>query len=106
MEEFKTLQDDLMTKVTEIIMSKLTERQREVMIKTYFEQRTQMEVADLLGVCQTTVHKIIMGNIDYSNGAKRYGGAIKKIRKLCDEDEEIRQILARMEEIKAELSSS
>jgi hypothetical protein len=47
-----------------------------------------------------------MGNIDYSNGAKRYGGAIKKIRKLSDEDVEIQQILARIEEIKAELSAS
>jgi DNA-directed RNA polymerase specialized sigma subunit len=46
MEEFKTLQDDLMAKVREIIMTKLTERQREVMTKVYFEQRTQMEVAD------------------------------------------------------------
>jgi DNA-directed RNA polymerase specialized sigma subunit len=61
MEEFKELQDDLVTRVMEVINTQLTERQREVMIKTYIEQRTQMEVADLLGVCQTTIHKIISG---------------------------------------------
>jgi uncharacterized protein with von Willebrand factor type A (vWA) domain len=107
MEEFKTLQDLLIEKLKYVIATQLTERQREVMIKIYFEQRTQMETADLLGVCQTTIHKIVSGNIDYSNkdGAKRYGGALKKIRKFCETDPEVIQILARMEEIRGELSA-
>lgn len=104
MEEFKELQDDLVVRVMEVINTQLTERQREVMIKTYIEQRTQMEVADLLGVCQTTIHKIISGNIDYSNGGRRYGGALKKIRRLCETDEKILEVLSRMEEIKGLLS--
>jgi predicted DNA-binding protein YlxM (UPF0122 family) len=103
-EEFKELQDALVVRVMDVIQTQLTERQREVMIKTYIEGRTQMEVADLLGVCQTTVHKIISGNIDYSNGGRRYGGALKKIRRLCETDQEIKDILGRMEEIKGLLS--
>lgn len=103
-EEFKELQDSLSVAVMEVINTQLTERQREVMIKVYVEQRTQMEVADLLGVCQTTVHKIVSGNIDYSNGGRRYGGALKKIRRLCEGNEEIKEILSRMEEIKGLLS--
>lgn len=104
MEEFKELQDDLFDKIMGIINTKLTERQREVMIKTFLEGRTQMEVADLLGVCQTTIHKILMGNIDYFNNKRRYGGAVKKIKKFCDEDTEIQVILTRMDEIRGLLS--
>lgn len=103
-EEMKNLQEDLFAKLKEIIYNQLTERQREVMIKTYFEGRTQMEVADLLGVCQTTIHKIISGNIDYSNNGKRYGGALKKIRKICETDETVLDILARIAELKSQLS--
>lgn len=88
-----------------------------------------METAELLGVCQTTVHKILAGNVDYSSVSddsliprkntqsedlskkykkgtkgKRYGGALKKIRKLCQEDPEITEIFQRMDEIRATLS--
>ena len=106
MEELKELQDRLIEKIKEVIDTCLTERQREVMIRTYMEQRTQMEVADMLGVCQTTVHKIISGNIDYSNGGRRYGGALKKIKKICETDQEVVQILTRLEEIKGALSDT
>lgn len=106
MEELKELQDQLICKIKEVINTCLTERQREVMIRTYMEQRTQMEVADMLGVCQTTVHKIISGNIDYSNGGRRYGGALKKIKKICESDQEVIGILSRLEEIKGALSDT
>lgn len=106
MEELKELQDQLICKIKEVINTCLTERQREVMIRTYMEQRTQMEVADMLGVCQTTVHKIISGNIDYSNGGRRYGGALKKIKKICESDQEVIGILGRLEEIKGLLSET
>jgi predicted DNA-binding protein YlxM (UPF0122 family) len=106
MEELKELQDRLIAKIKEVIDTCLTERQREVMIRTYMEQRTQMEVADMLGVCQTTVHKIISGNIDYSNGGRRYGGALKKIKKICESDQEVIEIFARLEEIKGLLSET
>lgn len=106
MEELKELQDRLIEKIKEVIDTCLTERQREVMIRTYMEQRTQMEVADMLGVCQTTVHKIISGNIDYSNGGRRYGGALKKIKKICESDQEVIGILGRLEEIKGLLSET
>lgn len=102
----KELQDRLIAKIKEVIDTCLTERQREVMIRTFLEQRTQMEVADMLGVCQTTVHKIISGNIDYSNGGRRYGGALKKIKKICETDPDVAQILARLEEIKGLLSET
>lgn len=103
-DEIIGLTEELFYKVSEIIHTKLTSRQTEVVQKIYFEQKTQMEVADSLGLCQTTIHKILKGNIDYANGGKRYGGALKKLRKLCDSDPEIQNILNKIQEIRAELS--
>lgn len=127
-EEFKELQDQLLQRVMGVIKTQLTERQREVMIKIYIEQRTQMETAELLGVCQTTVHKILAGNVDYQSVSddapalkttqsedlskkykkgtkgKRYGGALKKIRKLCYDDAEIVELFQKMDEIRSALS--
>ena len=103
MDEIVGLTEELFERVKELIETRLTDRQTEVVQKIYFEQKTQMEVADSLGLCQTTIHKILKGNIDYANGAKRYGGALKKLRKLCDNDPEIQNILKKIQEIKAEL---
>lgn len=88
--------DDLFTKIKYIIDHKLTERQQQVVESIYFKQMTQTEVALELGLCQPTVHKVLKGNIDYQNGGKRYGGALKKIRKLCDSDPEIQELLEKI----------
>jgi hypothetical protein len=42
-----------------------------------------------------------MGNIDYANGKKRYGGAIKKLKKMCLKDGKIIYILNEMEILRA-----
>jgi len=102
-DELVGLMEDLALRVKDIIDTKLTNRQTEVVKKIFFEQKTQMEVADSLGLCQTTIHKILKGNIDYANGGKRYGGALKKLRKLCAIDEDIQNILKNIQEIKAEI---
>lgn len=103
MDELVGLTEELADRVKQIIDTRLTSRQTEVVKQIYFEQKTQMEVADQLGLCQTTVHKTLKGNIDYNNGMKRYGGAIKKLKKICSDDEIIQNILNRMQEIRAEL---
>lgn len=105
LDELVDLSEELIDRLKYLIDNKLTDRQTEVVKKIYFEQKTQMEVADSLGLCQTTIHKILKGNLDYSNGGKRYGGAIKKLRKLCAADEDIQRVLNRMAEVKMELYS-
>jgi predicted transcriptional regulator len=67
----------------------------------YYDGMTQTEVALKLGLCQPTVHKTVSGNLDYKNGGKRYGGAIKKIQRLCLDDERIQFILQRVTDIKS-----
>lgn len=103
-DELLELTGQLIDAVNDLIETKLTQRQSEVVQKIYFEQRTQMEVADSLGLCQTTIHKILKGNIDYSNGGKRYGGALKKLRKLCSTDPEIQTIIRRIAQLRTDLA--
>lgn len=101
-DELLELTEELMLKIRELIESKLTDRQTEVVKKIFFEQKTQMEVADSLGLCQTTIHKILKGNIDYANGGKRYGGALKKLKKLCANDVDIQNILNMIHDIRSD----
>lgn len=97
-EEFKQLKADLLREVMYIIENCLTDKQREVMKMTYLEGKTQNEISNELGKHQTTIHKILQGNIDYNNQKKRYGGALKKIRKLCANSDKVQEILAKMRE--------
>lgn len=99
-DELLDLIDELNVKIKEIIDSRLTERQREVMTLLYYQGLTQTEVALRLGLCQPTIHKTTAGNLDYKNGGKRYGGALKKIKRICDEDERISFIIRRITEIR------
>lgn len=105
-DELLDLTGQLIDAVNDLIATRLTDRQSEVVQKIFYEQRTQMEVADSLGLCQTTIHKILKGNIDYSNGGKRYGGALKKLKKLCSSDPEIQQIIDRMGQLRQDLSET
>lgn len=97
-EEFKQLKADLLREVMYIIENCLTDKQCEVMKMTYLEGKTQNEISSELGKHQTTIHKILQGNIDYNNQKKRYGGALKKIRKLCANSDKVQKILAKMRE--------
>jgi DNA-directed RNA polymerase specialized sigma subunit len=103
-DELLDLLQELSDRVRNIIETRLTTRQREVVEKIYFEQLTQTEAALELNICQPSVHKSIHGNIDYKHKKKRYGGALKKIRKICDGDEEIANIFKRIAQLKLELT--
>lgn len=98
-EEFYNLRQKLLNEVIRIINSELTPRQIEV-VTLRLQDMTQTQIAEKLKIHQTTVHKLLMGNIDYANGKKRYGGAIKKLRKICTKDSKIKNILEKMEELR------
>ncbi len=100
-EEYLDLKEQLNERMWEIIEEGLTKRQKETLKLVVLEGKTQNEVAKLLDINQTSVHKIVHGNIDYrSDGSKkRYGGAVKKIQKLCSVDPEIQEILKELMEI-------
>lgn len=104
-EEFQRLKIELIKEIMEIINNNLTRKQKEVIKMTYMEGKTQNEISSILGKHQTTIHKILQGNIDYNNDKKRYGGALKKIRKLCANNDKIRSILVKMREKQEEFSN-
>lgn len=97
-EGFLELRQELFDEVIYIINNCLTDKQKEIMKMTFLEGKTQNEISIELGKHQSTVHKTLQGNIDYKNNQKRYGGALKKIRKLCAGNEKIKSILAQMRE--------
>jgi predicted XRE-type DNA-binding protein len=100
-EEFYDLRLQLIKEVRRIINNDLTKRQAEV-VMLRLQDMTQTQIAEKLGIHQTTVHKLLMGNIDYANGKKRYGGAVKKLKKVCGKDEKVQKILRRMSELRSQ----
>ena len=71
---------EILTLVLDIIESELTQIQRDC-IKLYFlQEKTQAEVAEILGISRRVVSQHIYG---ICRDGKRIGGAIKKIRKVC-----------------------
>lgn len=100
-EDLIELEEQLNREFWRIVDNLLTKRQREV-IRLYADGYTQMEIAKMLNVNQSSITKSLNGNVDYKNGKKIYGGARKKIRKIVENDEIIKGILAKMRDLREE----
>jgi DNA-binding CsgD family transcriptional regulator len=100
-EELLDLEDQLKKEFWRVVDTLLTSRQKEV-IRLYAEGYTQMEIAKMLNVNQSSITKSLNGNVDYKNGKRVYGGARKKIKKIIENDEKIIEILRRMQAIREE----
>ncbi len=100
-EDVLELEDQLKEEFWRIVDTLLTPRQREV-IRLYADGYTQMEIAKILDVNQSSITKSLNGNVDYKNGKKVYGGARKKIRKIIDNDDRIKEILQKMQDLREE----
>lgn len=96
-EEMLDLQEELIKNFWRIV-KKLTPRQQQV-LKLMSEGKTQVEIAKLLEVNQSSVVKSVGGNVDYSNGRMVYGGSRKKLLKLASEDPVLQNIFKRIAEI-------
>lgn len=100
-ELMQDLKQQLKEERWKLILSQLTPRQKQV-IKLWSKGKTQIEIAKILNVNQSSVTKSINGNVDYRNGKKGkrvYGGAKKKLRKLQSKDQTIQDILQQISEI-------
>jgi DNA-binding CsgD family transcriptional regulator len=93
------LEEQLKKEFWRVVDTLLTPRQREV-IHLYADGYTQMEIAKMLNVNQSSITKSLNGNVDYKNGKKVYGGARKKIRKIIELDDKIKDILQKMTEVR------
>lgn len=61
-----------------VMVTALTQRQRQIMELYYLEDRTQVEIATTLGISQATISQHLTGK---RRGSARVGGAFRKIRK-------------------------
>lgn len=100
-EELIELEEQLKKEFWRVVDTLLTPRQREV-IRLYADGYTQMEIAKMLNVNQSSITKSLNGNVDYKNGKKIYGGARKKIKKIIELDETIKGILQKMQDLRDE----
>lgn len=67
--------------IRELINTQLTPRQQQMIDLYFYQNKTQAEIADELGVSQQVVSKALFGVL---RDGQKVGGAIKKLRKLCD----------------------
>lgn len=98
-EDLIELEEQLKKEFWRVVDTLLTSRQREV-IRLYADGYTQMEIAKMLNVNQSSITKSLNGNVDYKNGKKVYGGAKKKINKIIQSDEKITEILRKIAEVR------
>jgi len=103
-EKVMELEDQLKKEFWRIVDSLLTPRQKEV-IRLYSQGYTQMEIAKMLNVNQSSITKSLNGNVDYKNGKnskKVYGGIKKKVLKIMEDDEKIKKILKQISDLREE----
>src|SRR5690606_40701157 len=96
--ELLELEDQLKVEFWRIVDTCLTDRQRDV-IRLYAAGHTQMEIAKMLNVNQSSITKSLNGNVDYKNSRRVYGGSAKKLKKIIENDSKIKEILDKMNEI-------
>lgn len=94
------LRETLMSELYDVVHGDfLTEHQKKILLMRLMG-KTQNEIADHLGITQSAVHKAMHGNIDYKNNKKRYGGIIKKLKKICKSNDKIREVLKQIDNVK------
>ena len=73
---------ELLALLRDLVATKLTARQREVVELSYVDGLTQAEIAERLGISQQVVSKHLFGVV---RDGRRIGGAIRRLRQLCEE---------------------
>lgn len=69
-----------MQPIMDIISQILTQKQLQALMLYYLHQKTQEEVAQLMGISRRVVSQHLFG---ICRDGKQVGGALKKIRKIC-----------------------
>lgn len=97
-EEIDELKEQLRLEFWKMVEEHCTQRQKEILYMLA-QGMTQQEIAKELGVNQSSITKSLNGNCDYQGKRKIYGGTIKKLKKASQDNEKIKEILARINEI-------
>ena len=73
--------DELADAVYDFLSQYLTQKQCEVVVLYFIYQKTQQEAAEILGISRRVVSQHLFG---ICRGGKHIGGAVNKLRKMCD----------------------
>jgi DNA-binding CsgD family transcriptional regulator len=73
--------NDLTDKLYGVLSEFLTPKQCEVVILYFGHQKTQQEIADILGISRRVVSQHLFG---ICRNGKHIGGAVNKLRKVCE----------------------
>jgi predicted transcriptional regulator len=95
------LEERLKKEFWRIVDTLLTPRQKEV-LHLYADGFTQMEIAKKLDVNQSSITKSLNGNVDYKKNRMVYGGSRKRLRKIIETDEKIKDILQKIAVVRDE----
>lgn len=94
------LRETLLNEIYDVVHGEyLTEHQKKILLMRLMG-KTQNEIAEHLGITQSAVHKAMHGNIDYKNNKKRYGGIIKKLKKICRNNDKVQELLQQIDDVK------
>ncbi|MEM7030801.1 MAG: sigma-70 family RNA polymerase sigma factor [Chloroflexota bacterium] len=74
------LRAQALTQIQTLIQTKLTDKQRQVVELYFYQDKTQREIAQILGINQQVVSKHLFGVL---RDGQKVGGAIRKLQKLC-----------------------
>lgn len=66
--------------IAELVRTGLTAKQREIVQLYFYEGRSQVDIADRLGISQQVVSRQLFGVV---RDGRRIGGAIARLRKAC-----------------------
>ena len=75
------LKQDAIEQIHDLIQSRLTSKQQEIVQMYFYEDKTQEEIAHELGISQQVVSKQLFGVL---REGRRVGGAMQKLRKICE----------------------
>jgi len=76
------LRDEMLALLAELVATRLTDRQRQIVELYFTDGCTQAEIGERLGISQQVVSRQLFGVV---RDGKRIGGAIRRLRVLCEE---------------------
>lgn len=76
------VRDEMLALLGRLVATGLTARQRQIVGLYFTEGRTQAEIGQMLGISQQVVSRQLFGVV---RDGRRIGGALRRLRQLCDE---------------------
>ena len=84
-ERREQINEEVLPIIERAASERLTVRQEQVFMAYFFQQRTQVQIAGVLGISQPTVNQHLRGKV---RSDKRVGGAIRRLRKSMRKEAE------------------